>query len=146
MAAATKLIDRLDRVIETRPGHYVAGCPCCRSKTKRSLSVREFDDGRWSLHPLCGCETDSVLDALGLAWADLYPAVPSGSAAFAGGESPSFRPSTGELIWVLDEEACVVADILAEFLKRRTLGEEQWQRLAKASTRITRARRQIHGR
>ena len=44
MSAAAKLLDRLDRPRQTRPGAWVAGCPCCQSKRGRPVSVRETED------------------------------------------------------------------------------------------------------
>ena len=51
---------------------YLALCPC-HDDHEPSLSVRQADDGHILLHCWAGCETKSVLAALGLVWADLFP-------------------------------------------------------------------------
>ncbi len=67
------LLSRLDFVRPTGPGRWVADCQSHQSKSKRSLSVRELDDGRVLLHCWGGCSVQEVLGALGLEFSDLYP-------------------------------------------------------------------------
>ena len=71
MTAAT-LLDRLDKVRQTKPGNWVARCPAHDDKGP-SLSIRETDDGRTLLHCFAGCDAESVLDSIGLAFGDLFP-------------------------------------------------------------------------
>jgi putative DNA primase/helicase len=51
---------------------YLARCPA-HDDHEPSLSIDEGDEGRILLHCWAGCETAAILDALGLAWRDLYP-------------------------------------------------------------------------
>lgn len=66
------LISRLERVKRTGAGRYQARCPAHADRGP-SLSIRELDDGRVLMHCFAGCDTHSVLSALGLSFDDLYP-------------------------------------------------------------------------
>lgn len=52
---------------------YLALCPAHEDHAP-SLSIDEGDDGRILLHCWAGCETCDIVIALGLRWADLFPA------------------------------------------------------------------------
>src|SRR5262245_52731338 len=71
MSAAT-LLDRLEGVRQTGPGRWIARCPAHEDRSP-SLSIREVEDGRVLIHDFAGCETLSVLHAVGLELADLFP-------------------------------------------------------------------------
>ena len=73
MSAASKVLDRLERPKQTRPGSWLAACPCCESWRGRPISVREIDD-RVLIYAFCGCATQDVLGAIGLTLGDLYDA------------------------------------------------------------------------
>jgi hypothetical protein len=66
------LLGRLDLVRKTGNGRWVCRCPAHDDRGP-SLSVRELDDGRVLLHCFAGCEVQSVLDAIGLTFEDLFP-------------------------------------------------------------------------
>ncbi len=66
------LISRLDGVKETGPGKYVARCPAHEDRSP-SLAIKDCGDGRILLHDFAGCETEDVLAALGLTFADVMP-------------------------------------------------------------------------
>ena len=130
------ILNRLDRVKETGAGQYLACCPAHEDKSP-SLSIRETKDGQILLNCFAGCDPQSVLDALGLKFSDLYPK-PLGH---------HFKPSkqrvnAREVLCSLDHEALVVAIIGADFIKRKSLDEPTWQRLATAVSRINSARAQ----
>lgn len=56
-----------------RNGHgYTARCPAHEDR-HNSLSISEGDDGRVLLKCFAGCSTESILDAAGLVWEDLFP-------------------------------------------------------------------------
>lgn len=63
------LLTRLEKVRKTSSG-YVACCPAHDDKNP-SMTVTERE-GRILLHCFAGCEPDSILDALGLKWGDLF--------------------------------------------------------------------------
>jgi len=53
-------------------GRVNVRCPV-HGDERPSLGLRERDDGSLLVHCYAGCSTTDVLDALGLAFADLYP-------------------------------------------------------------------------
>jgi len=70
--SADALLSRLDLVRKTGNGRWVCRCPAHDDRGP-SLSVRELDDGRVLLHCFAGCDVQSVLDAIGLTFEDLFP-------------------------------------------------------------------------
>ena len=133
MNAATRVLDRLDRARQTGPGRWIACCPAHTDRSP-SLSIRELDDGRVLLYDFGGCDTESVLAALGLTVGDLF-AKPLGE----------FRPSQSavparDLLALLDHEITVAVIILDEIVARRRVNEAQLRRLMTASTRVGKAR------
>lgn len=140
MSAAAKLLDRLDRPRQTRPGSWSAGCPVCQSRHGRPIALRETDEGRCLLHAFCGCSTESVLNALGLELRDLF------ERPIAHHVPPSAsRISARDLLQLLDEEILVASVIASVFVNDRMLDEPTWSRLATAARRIGRARDHIRG-
>jgi hypothetical protein len=138
VSAAQKLLDRLPRVKQLRPGDFISGCPAHGSRQGRPVHITALDDGRVLLHPFCGCEVGDVLKAVGLTLADLFE-TPRGDFQASRSGVPA-----RDLLLVLDHEITVAAIILADVLKERTVDESQWKRLAEAAGRIGRARE--HGR
>lgn len=70
--SADALISRLEKVRKSGNGRWVCRCPAHDDKGP-SLAIRELDDGRILLHCFAGCETASVLDAIGMTFDDLFP-------------------------------------------------------------------------
>jgi hypothetical protein len=69
---AETLVSRLEKVRRTAPGRWVARCPAHADKSP-SLAVRELDDGRVLMHCFAECSTESILDAVGMTFEDLFP-------------------------------------------------------------------------
>jgi hypothetical protein len=133
VSAATRILDRLERVRETAPGRWLARCPAHPDRSP-SLSVRELDDGRVLLHDFGGCDASAVLSALGLEMSDLFDK-PLGN----------LRPSRSriparDLLEIISEETSVVAIVAADLIGKKAVTEADWQRLAKAASRIGAAR------
>jgi hypothetical protein len=131
---ASTLLDRLQRVKQTRPGQWQAACPICESRTGRPLAVKDAD-GRVLIHAFCGCRTDDVLGRLGLSVNDLFDAPLTMHAAPAQPTVPA-----RDVLAALAHEATVVAVIANDFLATKQISEEDWQRLAKAVNRLGAAR------
>jgi hypothetical protein len=74
---AENLLQKLDRVKKTGLGKWQACCPAHDDRGP-SLAVRELDDGRVLIHCFAGCGAADVLAAVGLDFAELYPAKISG--------------------------------------------------------------------
>ncbi len=135
--AINDILNRLDRVKETGNGKYLACCPAHDDKSP-SLAIGETDDGLVLLHCFVGCDTESILSALSLEFSDLY-LKPLGNHF-----KPSpMRVSPREILASLDHESLVVALIGADFIKRQSLDDATWKRLAKAVNRINSGRAQV---
>lgn len=134
MSAAAQILDRLVRVKPTRPGSWMAACPCCESRRGRPVSVTEAQDGRVLLHAFCGCSTADVLGRIGLELGDLFdqPLVAALKPVHA-------RVPAGEVLDALSTEATALAVIASDMLDQRTLTEDAWARLSQAVARITNA-------
>ena len=68
---ALEFIDQIHGVRSNGRG-WKARCPA-HDDREASLSIHEGDDGRILLKCFAGCETIDIVDALGLAVADLFP-------------------------------------------------------------------------
>lgn len=144
VSAAAKLLDRLDGVRQTGPGRWLARCPAHEDRSP-SLSIRELDDGRVLVHDFGGCDTQAVLDSLGLEMQTLFPERLAGSGPVAGGyTSTHSRVPARDLLEIISEEVSVISIIAADFCDKRSISEEDWNRLATAANRIHRARDYCH--
>ena len=139
MSALESLLERLDGLRKgSSTGQWIARCPAHDDRSP-SLSIREADDGKILVNCFAGCGAIDVLDALGLPWAALFPSKATSP------DQRYFRPSSTriparDLLEVISTETSVVAMVAADMLANHTIGETDWQRLAKAAARIGRAR------
>jgi hypothetical protein len=138
--SAAKLLDRLEGVRKTGPDRWLAKCPAHEDRAP-SLSIRELGDGRLLVHDFAGCDVESVLGAVGLEMADLFP-----SRGPAEHRIRSSRPSVSaaDALAAIDHEAQVVAIIAADIAEHRAIDEPTWQRLAQAAQRIGEVRAQAN--
>ena len=132
------LLTQLGGVRETGHGKYVARCPAHDDKSP-SLAIKDCGDGRVLLHCFAGCETQDVLIAIGLTFADLMPD--------RIGDEHSYKPvrqrfDARQVLAALDHEALVVAIIGADFLEHKEIDVPTWSRLAQGVHRINLARAQ----
>lgn len=122
----------LDRVKQTAPGRWVA---CCPSHDDRhpSLAIRELDDGRVLLHCFGGCDTASILAAVGLSFEDLFSEpLPNLKA--------ERRPFNAiDILRCVEFEALVVAVAASNLAKGVPMSGEDQKRLLIAATRLQRA-------
>lgn len=66
------LLSRLNKVRKNGTGQYMAQCPCHADKTA-SLAIKDMNDGRILINCFAGCDTYSILRAVGLDWQDVLP-------------------------------------------------------------------------
>lgn len=66
------LLSRLSGVRSTGRDRWIAKCPAHDDRSP-SMTVRQLPDGRTLMHCFAGCETATILDALGLTFSDLFP-------------------------------------------------------------------------
>ena len=130
---ADLLLSRLDRVRQTGPDRWSAPCPAHPDKTP-SLRIRELPDGRVLLHCFTGCSVESVLAALGLEFADLYP--PRPDAHLVKGERRPWNPL--DVLKALALEASIVLVAARDMIEAGdlVLGDEGFTRLELAYDRI----------
>ncbi len=131
---AETLLAQLNGVRETGHGKYVARCPAHDDKSP-SLAIKDCGDGRVLLHCFAGCETEDVLNAIGLTFSDVMP-------ERIGGDR-SYRPQSfdaRQVLATLDHESLVVAIIGADFLEHKEIDVPTWNRLAQGVHRINSAR------
>lgn len=71
MSAAENLLARLKGVRKTKPGNWKALCPAHPDKNP-SLSITQENDGILLVNCLAQCDTQAVLNSVGLEFRDLY--------------------------------------------------------------------------
>lgn len=126
------LLSRFDGVNETGHGKYVARCPAHDDRSP-SLAIKDGGDGRILLHCFAGCETQDVLSAVGLTFADLMPE--------RIGSEHSYKPvrkrfDAGQVLRVLRSEAILVAIAAENIAEGITLGDNDRDRIFNAACRI----------
>ena len=130
------LLSHLDGVKETGRGRYLSRCPGHDDRSP-SLAIKDGDDGRVLLHCFAGCETESVLSAIGLTFSDVMPDRVGHDHAY---KPVRNRISPRDALATLDHESLVVAIIGADFLEHKEIDNETWNRLGAAVQRINSTR------
>lgn len=135
---AETLLSRLQRVRRTGPGKWIASCPTREDKSP-SLSIRELDDGRVLLHDFGGDSVEAILDAVGLAFSDLYPPRPVEHA------KPVKRPfNAADVLALVAFEAGVAAVVIGDALADRSVSDDDFARLVLAQQRLADAAEVVH--
>ena len=134
MTAAT-ILQRLDRVRETGPGRWIACCPAHDDRSP-TLSIREIDD-RVLLHCFAGCGALEILHAVGASWADVFPERP----AWKEQRTRKAPPVPYRDVLIALRHECMVVLLCADAALRRTLLEQDVERLTVAVGRIEAATR-----
>ncbi len=94
--------------ITNASGGVMAQCPS-HADTTPSLSIKEGDDGRVLLYCFAGCETETIVAALGLTMADLFAPKASGTAGKSG-RANGRAPRVAEREYLIrDADGTVVA-------------------------------------
>ncbi len=128
------LLSSLDGVRESGHGKYVSRCPAHEDRSP-SLAIKDCGDGRVLVHCFAGCDTEDVLSAVGLTFADLMPE--------RVGDKHHYTPQrfdARQVLATLDHESLVVAIIGADIHEHRGIDEPTWTRLTQAVQRINTAR------
>jgi hypothetical protein len=74
-----EILARLESVKKRGQNNWLARCPAHEDKSP-SLAIKQTQDEVILLHCFAGCSTDSVLSAIGVEPADLFPSKPQGQA------------------------------------------------------------------
>lgn len=135
MSAADKLLPRLNRVKRTAPGKWIACCPAHDDKSP-SLAIRETEDGRVLVHCFGGCSVESVLGAIGLDMAALFPERDRTPGA---GPKPERRPwLPADVFDLARREVGIVAVIACDMHSVRTVSDGDHARLLRAASTLDR--------
>lgn len=138
--ATTRILDRLERVRKAGKG-WSARCPAHADRTA-SLSLAEGSDGRCVLHCFAGCDALSVVHAIGLELADLYPDRLSPTTPEQRRELREFARMANwkAALAILTFEATIVEIAAKELLAGQPLIDADTARLSQAVERIADAR------
>ena len=66
------ILSRLNKVKRISDGKWTACCSAHEDKTP-SLAITQVPDGRILMHCFGGCDTGSIMEAMGLSLGDLFP-------------------------------------------------------------------------
>jgi len=138
MSAVENFINRLDKV-KGRNGSWTACCPAHADKGP-SLAIRENDDGRVLVHCFAGCETLSVLQALGMSMTDLFPS-DSKRREYPVEGKQSMKPAfyATDLMRIISFEALVVSICAYDMGQGKKLSDGDRERMKLSQQRIEEA-------
>ncbi len=134
------LLARLERVKPSGPNRWIAACPGPlhrRGDRNPSLSIATGDDGRVLMRCFSGCDAPSILSALGMSLADLFPKRDHQGDSLPTHHRP--RLSARDLLHVLHREASIVWLAGEELRLNCPLTELDRKRLDLACSRIAAA-------
>lgn len=83
------------------------------------------------IHCFAGCDTEAILDAVGLTFQDVMPE------RIEPQPSRQLRFSAHDAVKMAQHEVSVCCIILADLLAKRTPTEKDWNRLALAHSRLS---------
>ena len=121
------LLPHLEGVHRTGHGRYVARCPAHEDRHP-SLAVRETEDGALLLHCFAGCDVGSVVSAVGLDMAALYPKKDVSS------RKPERRPFSADDLLILAAWESLLASVISCDIARGRLDDKD--RLLLAARRL----------
>ncbi len=127
------LLSHFDGVKEIGYGKYVAQCSAHDDRSP-SLAISEGDGGRLLLHCWAGCETEDILSARGLTFADVMPE--------RIGSEHSYKPlksrfDARQVLEGISHEVMVICLITEKYAS--IIGDEDEARLMLAATRLNTA-------
>lgn len=139
MSTVDKLLSRLQRVKRTGPGRWIASSPT-REDRHPSLAIRELDDGRILVHDFGGDDVASIMAAVGLDLADLFP---DRTGQFTNRVARPFNAS--DVLALVSFESSVAVMVCSDVLRNRAVSEVDFNRLLTAAQRLADAAEVCHG-
>lgn len=133
MSALDILLSCLHKVQRTGTDRWKACCPAHDDKSP-SLAIRDAG-GRILIHCFGGCDTESVLSAVGLTFADLMPEQALGH------HMPRERKPfyAGDVLKIMSFEASIAYLCAADMASGKQLTETERNRLLLAASRLNHA-------
>jgi hypothetical protein len=138
MTPVERMLGMLTKV-KGRNGSWTACCPAHNDKGP-SLAIREVEDGRILIHCFAGCETLSVVQALGMDLSDLFPPDDKRSEYPLEGKK-SLKPAfyASDLLRIISFECLVVSICAYDMSVGKFIKEDDRARLKVAHQRIQEA-------
>ena len=131
------LLSRLEKVRKTGDG-YMACCPAHKDKSP-SMGITERN-GKILLHCFAGCEPDSILDAIGLKWTDLFADPMDASKCAMSNYAGHMLEKRAKELDPLERDRAVLIFANAVWDQGRELGIEDMARVKLAVDRLEAAR------
>lgn len=140
MSPVENLLQRLE-MVKGRNNSWTARCPAHADRSP-SLAVRQAEDGRVLLHCFGGCETESVLSAVGMSMSDLFPPDEKRREYPVEGK-PAIKPAfyASDLMRIIGFEALVVQIVAFDIGNDKPVSKETRDRMLLAYQRIEEAMR-----
>lgn len=138
--AITDLLSRLSGVRATGNDRWSCLCPSHADRSP-SLTIRVVSDGRILVHCFAGCDTGSVMAAIGMTVGDLFPE------PLTRDRLPKIRApfSALDALKALTAESAVVAIAASDIAEGKPLSATDADRVAVAAGRIATALEAVHG-
>lgn len=124
------LLARLERVLRTGDGKWLACCPAHSDKSP-SLAIKQTDDDKILIHCFAGCEVDEIVSAIGLSLADLMPEKINYK---KGAKPPKFNKY--ELFDRLIYESIILSLAIRQSINKVPLSPDDQQRVLRAEETI----------
>lgn len=134
-----EILARLESVKKRGQNNWLARCPAHEDKSP-SLAIKQTKDGVMLLHCFAGCATDSVLSAIGLVPADLFPNKPQGQAFRAAKQFDAYTA-----LRAVAADALLVLVACRMVIKGQVLTESDMNRLSIACSHLQEARNFVLG-
>ena len=138
MTPVERMLEKLTKV-KGGKGRWTACCPAHNDRGP-SLAIRELEDGRVLIHCFAGCETLSIVQALGMDMTDLFPPDSKRREYPVEGKKglkPAFFAS--DLMRIISFEALVVAICAYDMSQGKKIGEVDRERMKLSQQRIEEA-------
>lgn len=130
------ILSRLQKVRSTGRDSWMACCPAHEDRGP-SLAISLKDDGVILMHCFAQCSTDSVLQAIGLEFDDLFPERERGKSAEYSSHNPyRNRFPARDIIKIIEYEALIVSMGARAIAQGKTITEIDANRISEAASTI----------
>ena len=133
------ILNTLTKVKRTGEGRYIACCPA-HDDSSPSLTIRELTDGRVLMHCFGGCDIESILSAMELELADLFP-----EPLMQRGQPKRIAFNPSDVLLAVRNESRLSALAIVDILNGKVLSHEQKERLLLSAERLNEAFEVSHG-
>ena len=124
-----KILERLQKVKQTKPNQWVACCPAHNDKHP-SLAIKHCDNGKILIKCWSGCGIDDIVGAIGLELSDLFPE----GTHYKKQEREHFSAET--ILKALHKESIIMRMLASDIKNGVQLGEQEIKRAEQAENKI----------